>query len=94
MQLTVCAEEISGTKTAKKLKVKIEVLYIEKVIQTLTVYLKLLAFHFQDQLFADKTFKVIVPSPAPPNILSEAPNQTKKNPKPQIDQWNKITPVS
>lgn len=54
MRLTVCAEEISSTKTAKKLKVRTEVQYIERVIQTLPVYLKLLAFHFQDQLFTEK----------------------------------------
>lgn len=65
MQLTVCAEEISRTKTAKRLKVRIEAQYIERVIQTLPVYLKLLAFHFQDQLFTDKTFKIVVPSPPP-----------------------------
>lgn len=69
MRLTVCAEEISRTKTAERLKVRIEVLYIERVMQTLPVYLKLLAFHFQDQLFTEKkTLKIMVPSPPPQNF--------------------------
>lgn len=63
MQLTACAEEISRTKTAKRLKVRIEAQHIERVIQTLRVYLKLLAFHFQDQLFTGKTLRIIVPNP-------------------------------
>lgn len=69
MRLTVCAEEISRTKTAERLKVSIEVLYIERVMQTLPVYLKLLAFHFQDQLFTEKkTLKIMVPSPPSQNF--------------------------
>lgn len=59
-QLSACAEEISRTKTAKGLKVRIEVQHIERVIQTFCVYLKLLAFHFQDQLFTGKTLKIMV----------------------------------
>lgn len=70
MQLTACAEEIPRTETAKKLKVRFEVQYIERVIQTLPVYLKLLAFHFQDQLFTAKTLKTIEPSP-PPQTFSQ-----------------------
>lgn len=64
MQLTACAEEISRTKTAKRLKVRIEVQHIERVIQALRVYLKLLAFNFEDQLFTGKTLKIIVPNPS------------------------------
>lgn len=72
MRLTVCAEEISSTKTAKKLKVRTEVQYIERVIQTLPVCLKLLAFHFQDQLFTEKkTLKIKVPSPPPQTFFQK-----------------------
>lgn len=79
MWLTVCAEEISRTKKAKRLKVRIEVQYIERVIQTLPVYLKLLAFHFQDQLFTEKkNFKNYGAQFSPTNVLTKALNQMKK----------------
>lgn len=55
-----------------------EVQYIERVIQTLPVYLKLLAFHFQDQLFIDKTSKIIMPNPPPQTSFQKPWTRQKK----------------
>lgn len=77
-QLSACAEEISRTKTAKGLKVRIEVQHIERVIQTFCI-----SISFSRSTLYWKNFKNYGAQSSHTNIFSKALKQGRKtNPNP------------